>query len=209
MRRQLLSVGSLVLVIVFGAVPEKALASLGPLGPALVLPIDNQTPVTPVIVEGRTGDFEVAWLRTGPTALELAVQHLAADGTPTDVAVTATEGELDPEGTVAACLTGGEFVVAWVRVSYSYPAWPYLPTPSSSVVGARLLDSGGRPLGPELQLSAQSAFGDRVKIAALSTGGFVALWSSRDANGTSLLLRRFDSLGQQVGNDTVIPATGG
>jgi hypothetical protein len=94
-----------------------------------------------------------------------------------------------------AGLSAGGFIVAWISDT------PY------SVVG-RQYSASGSPLGSEHTLSSTVTGYDQTSqttpaLAALSEGGFVAVWDTQSTDGSrDVFCCRFSSISSPVGNET-------
>gem|GEM_PF-1526433 len=94
-----------------------------------------------------------------------------------------------------AALAGGGFVVTWT--SRFQDGSPY------SVFGQRF-DANGAPVGGEFQINTYTASVQAGSdVTALSSGGFVATWSSygQDGSGYGVYGQRYDANGQPAGGE--------
>ena len=101
---------------------------------------------------------------------------------------------------VVALNESGDFVVVWTSFYHDLNA---------DVVGvyARVYDEGGNPVTSEFHVNAYTA-GDQAnsEVAMDADGNFVIVFNSRYQDGDSdgVILKRYDSLGNQIGGETVV-----
>ncbi|MCP3961492.1 MAG: ricin-type beta-trefoil lectin domain protein, partial [bacterium] len=128
-------------------------------------------------------------------------QRYAADGTPLGEQFQVSSTRVSPMMPSAATLADGGFVVLW----HSYDSIGS-DTYSASIQGRRYA-VGGTPVGSEFQVNSYTTFGQlNPSVAALTDGGFVAVWKSFGSSGSdssffSIQGRRFTIDGTAVGND--------
>jgi hypothetical protein len=80
-----------------------------------------------------------------------------------------------------------------------------------NTVSGRLFDATGRPLSPEIQLSPDGALAAGVRVAALSSGGFVATWRDQSTSGSpaaTLVATLFDATGHAQTAEIPLAAAG-
>jgi Bacterial Ig domain/RTX calcium-binding nonapeptide repeat (4 copies)/Haemolysin-type calcium binding protein related domain len=117
----------------------------------------------------------------------------AAVGSEFRVNSTITGDQTNPS---VAGLADGGFVIGWQT-----------ERDGEMNVYSQVYGTDGMPVGPELMIDSVTfdhRFG--VEVAALSDGGYMAVWSSddRDGSGTAIIGQRFDGSGAAVGSDFVI-----
>ena len=189
-------------------------------------PSEDSDSSAPVFAESPVdGSFEFATLRLGDfpdLTTQLVVTHFGSGGK-AGPAVSPSQGlgtssnQLAP--TVTALQQGG-FVVAWNNVELPIvilrePGEPH-PAPATAgdvdTVSVRLLDGSGQPVGAEIQLSPDGMAAFDVRVAALSSGGFVATWlqnASTDANSPSTLMATLFSTAGEALTGAVAIGSGG
>jgi Ca2+-binding RTX toxin-like protein len=82
---------------------------------------------------------------------------------------------------------------------------------SAGLARGRLFDLAGNPIGAEFAMSSTGAVGDnRILLERLSDGSFIAVWTQRQNNDTTLPTtlfgRRFSASGQPLGDQFVVSA---
>lgn len=156
-----------------------------------------------------------------PTVLPLAFAPLAALGSAAPLtAQPAPAGPLQRVDLGLCCpyapvryqvspavvaLAGGGYAVVWAHrlhgIVEPFPAWEDFR--------GRILDATGAPVGPELPVAEGGGEHPyfRLEAAALTGGGFVAVWTVYDdGDGPGVLVRVFDERGQPVGPSQGVPA---
>jgi Ca2+-binding RTX toxin-like protein len=96
----------------------------------------------------------------------------------------------------AAALTNGGFVVVYQSTE-----------PTSMDIRGRLFDSNGKAVGKDFIINSKTADLQRyATVSALSNGGFVTTWTSKDVPGDSgdIRARFFRADGSPVGKDFVV-----
>ncbi|MEA3013736.1 MAG: trimeric autotransporter adhesin, partial [Sphingomonadales bacterium] len=93
--------------------------------------------------------------------------------------------------------------VAWIDAGHYVVTWTSHETPTSYEVMARLFNGDGTPAGDEFQVNTTSA-GDQVgnRVAALSGGGFVIVWS--DVTTTDIRAQMFNADGSPDGTELLL-----
>ena len=172
-----------------------------------------------VVADPSKLDFET---NPNPT---FSVRTTSANGTFTDIALTATLRDIDETRTVStvgietrvntstanaqdnaavASLASGGYVVVWDDYSTTLGE-------SSAGLKAQLYDTSGTKTGAEFRVNTQVS-GDqtRASVAGLTGGGFVVTWNDVDANFTSYTVHAqlFTSSGAKNGVERTITAAG-
>jgi parallel beta-helix repeat protein len=101
---------------------------------------------------------------------------------------------LQPDPAIAT-LTDGRYVVTWQS--------PYQDGKDAAVI-ARIYNASGEPLTAEFIVNTNTADSqDTPAIAALSDGGFIITWQSRDFGGTEydIFAQRYNASGNRVGGE--------
>ena len=144
------------------------------------------------------GGFVGAWVEADGSGAGIRAQIFDADGDRlgAQIAVNSTilNHQLSPE---LATLADGGFVVVW----YDSPA-----AGAGSALRAQRFDSGGAPLGSELQVNMTSTNTIHPAVAALAGGGFVVTWV--DAATYDVKARVYDSDGATVGDEFLVHPSG-
>ena len=105
---------------------------------------------------------------------------------------------VEPSVTV---LANGNIVIGWTARGAAFGG----DTSGDSIV-ARVFSSDGSPLGSHIIVNTTTLNNQqRVDIAALENGGFVATWWSNE--GTGLRARIFNDNGTAIGNDFEVNTT--
>ena len=152
-------------------------------------------------VSGLTdGGFVITWRDGEEEADNIFLQRFNASGekvgSETRVNTTTTYWQsLDR----VAGLNGGGYVVMWSSyVSYA----------NSYDVHAQQYDADGNPVGGEVSVNTTTEDSQTPSaIMALSDGGYLIAWSSRDGDGSGAYFQRFDSSGSTVGGETLVNTT--
>lgn len=138
------------------------------------------------------GSFVITWQSDGQDGSGVGVygRRYDASGTPlTSEFQINTYVANDQAQVSVAALAGGGFVVTWESAGQDG---------SGNGVYARIFDAAGDPVGIEFGLNTFTA-GDqeRVAVAGLNDGSFVATWNStlQDGDGRGIIARRFDAAG--------------
>ncbi len=121
---------------------------------------------------------------------------------------------VEPDGTLSAVIQansspnpGPLFLQVATSGQTVFTAW--LDT-SAGVARGRLFDQSGNPLGAQFTISTSGTGDNRILLERLSDGGFIAVWTQRQNNDstlpTTLYGRRFDAAGAPLGDQFVINA---
>jgi|GEM_PF-1111909 len=107
------------------------------------------------------------------------------------------------QGTPAlTTLSGGGYVTVWTSVGQDVT--------STDGVYAQRFTSSGVAVGPEFRVNSTTAAGQSAAtVGALSTGGFVVVWtdtSGTDGSGAGVYAQRFDANGVAQGSETLVNA---
>jgi hypothetical protein len=170
------------------------------------------------------GSFELATLQPDNTFLQLDFDieavHYASNG---QASAGVSPNQMLGSGAnvtfpAVAALAGGGFVTAWVNTPPFFDILggkqPIEPSAQPRTAGdvdtvaARLLDSTGQPMGTEIQVSPGSETAYQVQVAALSSGGFVATWSSGSDATVALSAELFDAAGEPLTREIPIASIG-
>jgi hypothetical protein len=154
----------------------------------------------PAVALRETGDFAVAWTRSGSAdaKTDLFARPFDATGAPTnggDFLINAhTVGE-QGNASVAHRATG-ELQIVWTS---------YQQDGDDSGIFARSFASSGSPLAVELQVNARTV-GDQdgPRIAAVGDHGFVVVWTDAQVLGSAVVGRLLDPTGQLIGAEFLI-----
>ncbi|MEE3098147.1 MAG: hypothetical protein VX463_00115, partial [Pseudomonadota bacterium] len=174
--------------------------------------VNDLTPGTqsePALVSDGAGGFMAVWTdhngRDGSGAGVYA-RLFSGAGVASGAAVLVNEEISGSQSDPAVIrLDDGTFVVSWTSATSGTAG-----DGSSNGVFARLLTSGGAVSGGEFQLSQTSAGSqDDSDLAALDDGGFIAIWTTVDNDGsyTAVYSRRFDATGAPAGDEFQVNET--
>jgi hypothetical protein len=156
----------------------------------------------PSVASWNDGSFVVVWQTTDQDGDGQGIygRRYNAAGNPagTEFRVnTKTEGDqLWPS---VATLVDGGFVVVWNSFNGA-----------NSQVRAQRFNTAGTPIGQEFRANTTTAyFLFAAKVAALKDGGFVAVWTSidQDGSGTGISGQRFDAAGRRAGAEFRVNTT--
>ena len=154
-------------------------------------------------VSGLTdGGFVITWRDGEEEADNIYLQRFGASGEKvgSETRVNTTTIYWQSLDHVAG-LTGGGYVVMWSSyVSYA----------NSYDVHAQRYDADGNPVGGEVAVNTTTENSQTPNaIMALSDGGYLIAWSSReqDGDGNGVYYRRYDSSGDAVGGETLANTT--
>lgn len=152
---------------------------------------------------GPSGEFLVVWESDGSYGTDTAPQSIegqlfASDGTPLggELQVNTYTPNAQRRPAVAAGTTG-RFLVAWSGSGGGSDT-------STTSIRAGLLDTGGTPLGDELQVNSSTPnLQGAPAVLADPLGGFVVVWQSESSAGTdssyySVQIQQLDAAGKLV-----------
>ncbi|MBL8396670.1 MAG: hypothetical protein JNL84_00795, partial [Candidatus Accumulibacter sp.] len=152
----------------------------------------------PAVAGLSNGGYVVAWRSDGQDGSGAGVyaQRFDASGAPVGAefrANTTISGNQYQPAVVA--LSGGGFVIAWYDDGLSD-------------VRAQRYAADGSSAGAEFTINTLiTSWQFEPQLSALSTGGFVAVWTSTDANGQGIAAQRFDASGSKVGPEIAVNTT--
>ncbi|NVJ93346.1 MAG: cadherin-like domain-containing protein [Methylocystaceae bacterium] len=136
------------------------------------------------------GDFIVAWHRredgSAITGAEVVARRFSIDGTPLTDDFSLNLGrhytESYPE---IQSLADGSFIATW--------------SSSSNRGKGQLFGVDGQPVGEAFQIDENYRNSFDPQITGLTDGGFLLTWTAEDQDGYGIFARRYDGLGQTVG----------
>lgn len=135
--------------------------------------------IEPQVAVAGDGTATVVWDRFDGSNWIVQAQHLDAAGAPEGGAANLSAGGGDAAEPQLAPASDGAATVAWDRFDGS-----------SFVVQARRLDSGGKPAGSAVDLSAAGRDAAEPAVAIAPNGTATVLWSRFD--GTAFVVQRRD-----------------
>ncbi|MFT5426504.1 MAG: Ca2+-binding RTX toxin-like protein, partial [Gammaproteobacteria bacterium] len=113
-----------------------------------------------------------------------------------EILINSTTQGTQSESSITSLSNGG-YVVIWRDTN-----------PGSSFgINGQLFDELGNKINSEFQVSTNRNFVERPSVAALSDGGFITVWSSRDiATGDDfgIAAQRFDAAGNKTGTEFLV-----
>lgn len=137
----------------------------------------------PAVIATQSGDFLVAWQGFQANAYHgIYGQLLSRAGARIGNEVQIGRGTGDVQIAPAlALLPSGGIVAVWMDWVNTWPIGAYAVT----------LDSGGRPTGPEVQVSQERLFPQyRISVAATAGGEVLTTWEGRLSRGRAIAARR-------------------
>ncbi|KPG00112.1 hypothetical protein IP87_03475, partial [beta proteobacterium AAP121] len=178
----------------YGVYAQRYNADGSPAGPefrATTSTVGNQ--YEPAVLGLSDGSFIIAYRSdyTGNSSLnDVLAQRFAADGSLLGSEITLnTAGGATQYQPQLAALSGGGFVAVWTDTSGDA---------SGSGVVAQLFTNAGAKVGSPISINTTTAGAQSgVHVAALSGGGFVAVWD----DGNDVRAQRFDAAGTPVGTE--------
>jgi hypothetical protein len=186
-----------------GLSPVGAPLRLGPEFQANVTTAGNQT--FPAVAVAPDGSFMTVWTReslSGNGQADFVGRIYDAAGTPRTGEIRINDTPLTgfhPRARVAANAAGG-FMVVWSDSMFT-----------ARLDQARLLGSGGQPLGGVIPLAAGNDAGfpyvSPPDVTADPAGGFLTAWTEYgDLGDTALVTQRFDAQGGRLGSPVMFDA---
>jgi Ca2+-binding RTX toxin-like protein len=142
-----------------------------------------------------SGGFVASWSDEG--GIKAQVYDAAGARIGSEVAVSVEEAQGEPQITA---LASGGFVVIWNGFSFGGGY-----TNVDSCLG-QVFDANGVKVGPELYIGNPSQVGS-IDIAALTTGGFVAVWAEEDYEtdtDNDIRAQVFDDGGARIGTEFLV-----
>ncbi|MGB0466608.1 MAG: tandem-95 repeat protein [Pontibacterium sp.] len=166
---------------------------------------------TATVTAQADGGFVALWMDWSENATlgtNVMGQRFAADGSKTgDEFIISNLSAGNQEGPAITALANGSFVALWQDYSLTGP------DQDSSAVRGQLFDSMGNKSGAELQINTSTAgYQSEPTVAALDTGGFIAVWedwsaTGGDTEGTAIRGQQFDAQGIKVGEELLVNST--
>ena len=181
----------------YGVYAQRYNADGSPAGPEFrgtTSTVGNQ--YEPAVLGLSDGTFIIAYRSdyTGNSNLnDVLAQRFAADGSVlgTEITLNTAGGAVQYQPQLAA-LSGGGFVAVWTDTSGDA---------SGSGIVAQLFTNAGTKVGAPISVNTTTAGSQLgVHVAALSGGGFVAVWD----DGNNIEAQRFDALGNKVGLELLV-----
>jgi len=136
--------------------------------------------------------YSYFWSDTDVRGRQILAQRFTSAGAPASVPWRVDAPGLGmPEHPAAAMLADGRVAIAWQRQGADV---------ADSSVAARILDPADGSTSAEARISGRPAAASaRPALAAAPGGGFVVVWTGRDADGTGVLVRSVDAAGRVAG----------
>ncbi len=189
----------------YGVFAQRYTANGSAVGPEFQVNTHTLNQQSQVTVAGLAdGGYVLSWYSQTQDASGYGVfaQRYAAsgavEGAEFQVSTTTTSNQYEP---AVVGLAGGGFVVAY-RSDYTDATGSY-----SYDVLAQRYSAAGTPVGSEFTINTLvSGTQFQPQLSALSTGGFVAIWTDTagDANSYGIVAQRFDSVGAKVGGEILV-----
>jgi hypothetical protein len=158
----------------------------------------------PEVAMSATGEFVVVWVSDGQDTSGYGVYGQRYDNTGTKVGsefrvnTTVANNQTNPDVAINA---DGKFVVVWRDDA--------LDGDGHGIFQQRY-DASGTPLGTETQVNTFTFNHQRAPaVAALPSGGHVAVWMSadQDGDGFGVIAQRYNGTGAAVGTEIVVNTT--
>ncbi|HNM75094.1 MAG TPA: PKD domain-containing protein, partial [Accumulibacter sp.] len=183
----------------YGVFAQRYSASGAAVGPEFQ--VNSQTlgyQYEPAVAGLSNGGYVIVWRSDSQDGSGTGVyaQRFDASGVPagTEFRANTTTSSNQYQPAVVA-LSGGGFVIAWYDDGFGD-------------VRAQRYASDGSAAGAEFTINTLitgSQF--EPQLSALSTGGFVAVWTSTDASGQGIAAQRFDAAGSKIGPEIAVNTT--
>jgi serralysin len=162
----------------------------------------------PAVARLANGTSLIVWTHETLTSAgkDIYGQYITASGTKSGLQFGVTGGAQNQMDSAVATLGNGSYVVASTDYSGFFDAG-LNPTPQGSEVVARIFGANGSSIAQVTLNTGTLGSQFDVALAALSSGGFVAVWSSVSPDyNVEVVGQRFDALGGKVGDEFLVNA---
>lgn len=173
-----------------------------PVGPVFdVNTDDGYTQQLPSVATLADGGFIVAWTAfsgVGAPVSSRGIQAQRFDSTGAKVGpqFLANSNIFNSQFSASvAALEDGGFVITWTDRS----------SDERSDIKAQVFDAAGAPVGHEIKVNADFGENSTPDVIGLAGGGFAIAWRNENPWGADTRLQIFDSAGNEIGGDIVIP----
>ena len=160
----------------------------------------------PAVASLADGTSLIVWTHETQTSASKDIhgQNITASGTKSGLQLAVTGGIRDQVEPAVVTLSNGSYVVASTDYSGFFDAGNN-PTPNGSEVVAKIFGANGSSIAQVTLNTGTLGSQFDVALAALSSGGFVAVWSSVSPDyNVEVVGQRFDALGGKVGDEFLV-----
>jgi hypothetical protein len=188
----------LILGCAIAAAPLAA-APLSPLGPDFRLDIYGVNGGRSVVAVDPSGSVVELWTTFSPGQSGVFARPYDRTGRTSGLESRLDQTQILKQDATLVAVAPGRFAAAWLNYD-DYDQQPNPPEdPALGTISARFLDGKGHPVSGEFLLNTNHlAEPASLRLAALPSGGFAAVWREEGPDSQGAYARAFDAAGQPL-----------
>jgi hypothetical protein len=189
----------LYLLLAAAAMAPLAAAPLSPLGPDFHLDMAGVNGGRSVVAVDPSGSVVELWTTFSLSQSGVFARSYDRTGRTSGLESRLDQTQILKQDATLVAVAPGRFAAAWLNYD-DYDQQPNPPAdPALGTISARFLDGKGRPVSGEFLLNATHlAEPSSLRLAALPSGGFAAVWREEGPDSEGAYARAFDPTGHPL-----------